>query len=134
MNNDNLNPQDPHKNFKRFHGFVDLAALILLGVCLYYLNTKKEFSFFDNIKFILAYLFIFIGASIISLFIYSWFKTDVFDDVKEKLQPYIDKYFSFVNFITKILSKISPVVSTILVGILFLYLMYLSFIYLISLF
>ena len=40
--NDNLNSQDPHKNFKRFHGFVDLAALILLGVCLYYLNTKKS--------------------------------------------------------------------------------------------
>ena len=131
---DDLKTKDPHKNFKIFHGIVDLVVLIFLGFCLYRLNTTKEFSIFDNIKFTLAYIFVWLAISIVSLFIYGWFKTDVFDDIKEKLQPYVDKYFSFIYFIKKIFKNISPTISTLIACIIFLYLMYLCFIYLISFF
>ena len=40
---DDLNTKDPHKNFLFFLEIVTWAALILLGFCLYYLNTTKEF-------------------------------------------------------------------------------------------
>jgi len=132
--NDNLNQQDPHKNFIRFHSFATVIALILLGIFLYYLNVKKEFGIFDNIKFILVYIFVFTGASIVHLFVYGWFYTDFFDNDKKKIQPILDKYFSFIYFFKKLFNKASPVISTILSCILFLFLIFIGLMYLISFF
>lgn len=123
-----------HKKFFLYEILGTWIGIIALPFLLYYLNLKDDFGLFDNIGFILVYIFIYFAISIIHLTIYSWFYTDQFDDVKENIQLFIIRYLSFVNFFIKRLKAIKSTMGTILFLVVFLFLIYAGANYLIGFF
>lgn len=123
-----------HKKLILFDVFFSWTALIVLGFLLYYLNSNGNFGIFDNIKFILVFIFVDIAILIIILFVYGWFYTDVLDEDKKKLNSFTEQFLSFFNFFKKKWMKIRSGFGTILSILVFLFLVYLGATYLIGFF
>lgn len=123
-----------HKKFILFDVFFSWIALIVLGFLLYYLNSNGNFGIFDNIKFILVFIFVDIAILIIILFIYGWFYTDVLDEDKKKLYSFTEKFLSFINFFKNKWMKIRSGFGAIFSILVFLFLVYLGATYLIGFF